>query len=338
MKKPLLLIALCIIMLAALMSGCSTENQSKDVESKESQALTVGSMKGATSIGLASLMQDQESLVSEGKAPVYDFSVAATADELVPLVAKGEFDFALVPANLAAKLYSQTNGDIKAIGINTLGVLYGIAYDSGIDSIDGLVGRTLYMTGKGSVPGFTIEYLLQNAGIVDSVNIEYKSEPSEALAALQNDKQAIAILPEPFASAALTKDPTLVRVLDITKLWDEAMSATNEGGRFVTGVTVARSEVIQNNPEAVKLFLDACEKSANDALEDSTSIADKLVEMGIIGNAKLVESVVPKCNLVCIRGEEMKADLSGYLAALASVEPASVGDELPDSDFYFTGA
>lgn len=99
----------------------------------------------------------------DGKKPAYEFTVAATADELVPRVAAGEFDIACVPANLAAKLYKQTNGGIRVIGINTLGVLYGISYDGGIQNLDGLAGRTVYLTGKGSVPGYTVEYLLDKA-------------------------------------------------------------------------------------------------------------------------------------------------------------------------------
>lgn len=327
--KRLAALVMAAFMIVACLGACSSNGGT----ATQSTPLTVGSMKGATSIGLASLMQDQEQL----STPDYEFSVAANADELVPQVAAGDFDFALVPANLAVKLYNQTNGGIRVIGINTLGVLYGIAYDPSIKTINDLSGRTIYMTGKGSMPGYTVEYLVKAAGLTDEVTIEYKSEPSEALAALQNNHDAIAIVPEPFATASLTKDAELSRVLDITALWDESTAGGSAHGRFITGVTVARSELIDNNPEAVASFLEACSGSAQTAMNDPASIADTLVNLGILGNAKLADEAVPHCNIVCITGQEMIDDLSGFLEALYTVEPTAVGGELPGEEFYYIG-
>ena len=298
--------------------------------------LKVAAMKGPTAIGLASLMQEQDALADEGKKPVYEFTVAATADELVPRVAAGDFDIACVPANLAVKLYEQTGGAIRVIGINTLGVLYGVSHDGDVRDIADLAGRTVYLTGKGSVPGYTVEYLLAKAGVTDSVTLEYASEPSEALARMNADPSAVAIVPEPFATASLAKDAELVRVLDFTALWDE--STGTQAGRFVTGVTVARSELIDDDPEAVAGFVDAWDASVRSALANPSSIAQTLVDLGILGNAALADKAVPNCNVVCIRSEEMKDDLSRYLETLHAAEASSIGGALPDDGFYYIGS
>lgn len=335
--KKLVAFVVCVVVAVGLLGGCA-ERQAHDVSPETiAEPYSVGTMKGATSIGMAALMQDQQELEEQGSAPVYDFTVAASADELVPQVAAGDMDFALVPANLAAKLYEQTDGAIQVIGINTLGVLYGVSYDANVSSIADLAGRTVYMTGKGSVPGYTVESLLARAGVADQVTIEFKSEPAEALAALQNDRGAVAIVPEPFVTASLVKDSDLVRALDLTALWDESIAGANAGGRFVTGVTVARTQLINEDPQAVSDFLSASMESVDAALEEPAAIADTLVDLGILGNAQLASIAVPKCNVVCITGEEMKEDLSGYLDALFSVEATSVGGTLPDEGFYYTG-
>ena len=130
----------CVVGLGACASGGTSSN---GANGEGGAPLTVAAMKGPTAIGMAHLMQEQDALADDGKKPAYEFMVAATADELVPRVAAGEFDIACVPANLAAKLYKQTNGGIRVIGINTLGVLYGISYDGGIQNLDGLDGRTV---------------------------------------------------------------------------------------------------------------------------------------------------------------------------------------------------
>lgn len=328
-----LLAALTSVACLAGIVGCAASPAGNDADAAP---LKVAAMKGPTAIGLASLMQEQDALADEGKKPAYEFTVAATADELVPRVAAGDFDIACVPANLAVKLYEQTGGAIRVIGINTLGVLYGVSHDGDVHDIADLAGRTVYLTGKGSVPGYTVEYLLAKAGVTDSVTLEYASEPSEALARMNADPSAVAIVPEPFATASLAKDAELVRVLDFTALWDE--STGTQAGRFVTGVTVARSELIDDDPEAVAGFVDAWDASVRSALANPSSIAQTLVDLGILGNAALADKAVPNCNVVCIRSEEMKGDLSRYLETLHAAEASSIGGALPDDGFYYIGS
>ena len=57
------------------------------------------------------------------------------ADEIVPLLMKGELDMAAIPANLAATLYQKTEGGIQAVAVNTLGVLYVV--EKGGDTVIG---------------------------------------------------------------------------------------------------------------------------------------------------------------------------------------------------------
>lgn len=332
-------IAIATIAMLALCAGlvaCGNDTTARDASSGDGRpAYTVASMKGATSIGLAWAMQERQA--GAGEAGDFEFSVLSTADELAPRVAAGDFDFALVPANVAANLYRQSGGKIRAIGINTLGVLYGVSYDQGIGDVPDLAGRTVYLTGKGTVPGYTVEYLVGQASIGDSVELVYASEPSEALAHLANDRSAVAIVPEPFATTALAKDAELARVLDLTELWDESVAQSGASGRFVTGVTVAREDLVEDDQEAVEEFLDLCGRSVQAALDDPSSIAQTLVDLGILGNAGFAQSAIPRCNIVCIRGEEMRDDLSGYLETMWAHEPGSVGGEVPDDGFYYVG-
>ena len=139
-----LLAALTSVACLAGIVGCAASPAGNDADAAP---LKVAAMKGPTAIGLASLMQEQDALADEGKKPAYEFTVAATADELVPRVAAGDFDIACVPANLAVKLYEQTGGAIRVIGINTLGVLYGVSHDGDVHDIADLAGRTVYLTG-----------------------------------------------------------------------------------------------------------------------------------------------------------------------------------------------
>ena len=60
----------------------------------------------------------------------------------------------------------------------------------------------------------------------------------------------------------------------------------------------------------------------------------------LVGKYDIVPEAValkalPECNIVCITGDEMEADLSSYLTVLYEANPASVGGALPAEDFYY---
>ena len=48
----------------------------------------------------------------------------------------------------------------------------------------------------------------------------------------------------------------------------------------------------------------------------------------------VARGTIPTCNIVCITGDEMKADAQGYLHILFDQNPQSVGGALPADDFY----
>ena len=102
------------------------------------------------------------------------------ADELVGSIASGDLNIVLVPANVASILYTKTQGNVNVIDINTLGVLYVVASDDSISSMEDLKGKTVYMTGKGTTPEYVMNYLLSENGLTDGdVTLEFKSEATE---------------------------------------------------------------------------------------------------------------------------------------------------------------
>lgn len=299
--------------------------------SGEGVPVRVGSLKGPTSMGLVFLME----MAEEGKAVnSYDFTMVAAADELLPKVISGDLDIALVPANVASVLYNKTQGQISVIDINTLGVLYVVASDDSIQSIEDLKGKTIYMTGKGTTPDYVFQYLLSANGLSESdLTLEFKSEAAEVAALLKEQPDAIGVLPQPFVTAACAQNEALKIVLDLTKEWDNAQK---EGGsRLVTGVTVVRNDFLEEYPDAVEAFLDEHEKSAAYVNEQVDQAAELVAKTGIIEKAPVAKKALPYCNITCITGSEMKDALSGYLQVLFDQDPTSVGGKLPEDDFYY---
>ena len=306
-------------------------NTAAQAEAQGKAFLRVGSLKGPTSMGLVSLMDQSEKGESDNS---YEFTMVTAADELLAKVVGKDLDIALVPANVASVLYNKTQGQVTAVDINTLGVLYVVSSDDSITSIADLKGKTICMTGKGTTPDYVINYLLNANGLTkDDVTLEYKSEATEVAAVLKETPGAIGLLPQPFVTVAMAQNEGLKIVLDLTKEWEAVQGES--GSQLVTGVTIVRNEFLAENKDAVDTFLKEHKASADFAVSNVEEAAKLVAAQGIIEKAPVAQKALPYCNITCITGDDMKAALSGYLKVLFDQEPASVGGKLPADDFYY---
>ena len=291
-------------------------------------AVRVGALKGPTGMGAAQMAKE--------KADRYAFTLSGAPDELVPLLVKGDLDIAAVPANLGAVLYNNTNGAIRVLAVNTLGVLYIVERGDTVHTVADLKGRTLVTAGKGATPEYALNYILRGNGLdpEKDVTIEFKSEHAECLAAVLQDESVVAMLPQPIATVALGKADDMRIALDLNAEWDALQADAENPSGLITGIAVARADFIDNNPEAVEQFMADYAESVAFTQEDPAAAAAVIGELGIV-EAGPAEKALPYCNIVFIAGDEMKTKLSGYLAELFSQDPAAVGGALPGEDFYY---
>lgn len=290
----------------------------------------IAALKGPTAMGLSKLMDDAakgEELMND-----YTFQLAGSADEVTPLLIKGELDMACVPANLAAVLNSKTEGKVQVLAINTLGVIYIVDTDGSVQSVEDLKGKTVVAAGQGSTPEYGLRYILSQNGIDadKDLDIQWKSEHAECVAALKTGAASVAMLPQPFVTVAGNQIEGLNIALDLTEEWDKL----DNGSSMITGVIVARKDAVAANPNAVEAFLEEYAAS----VEFVNSHVDEAA--AIIGGLDIVaepvaKKAIPYCNIVCITGSEMQTKLSGYYQALFDQNPASVGGKVPEGDFFY---
>lgn len=290
----------------------------------------IGSLKGPTTMGVVKLMQDNE---AGETANDYQFTVEATADAIAPLLLRGELDIALVPCNLASVLYAKSEGGVQVAAINTLGVLYVLEAGEEIQSVADLAGKTIYSTGKGNTPEMALNYVLKGNGLdpETDVNVEFKSEAAEVASAMLADAATVAVLPQPFVTAVLKQNENVRVALSLTEEWDKV----SDGSALITGVAVVRKAFAEENPEAVKAFLEEYAASTEYVNAHPDEAAQWIVELEIVAAAPIAQAAIPACNIVCITGEEMIQKISGYLQALYDQNPESVGGAVPDEAFYF---
>ena len=305
----------------------TVEEEASPETSAETTALRVAGLKGPTTMGLVNM------LTADDASDLVTFNMYGAADEVVPLLVKGDIDAAAVPANLAATLYQKTNGAVEVACVNTLGVLYIVENGETVNSIADLKGQTLVTTGKGTTPEYVLRYVLSENGIDpdNDVTIEYCSEATEALSKVQAGEATIAMLPQPFVTSALSQVEGLRVALDMNEEWQKVA-----GSKLVTGVLVVRKDAVEADADRFAAFMDAYQASVDAANTDLEGTAALCEEQGVVAKAAIAKKALPNCNIVCLTGEELKADVSGYLQVLYDADPAAVGGTLPGEDFYWT--
>lgn len=279
---------------------------------------------GAMGLGLAKLAAD--------RSYAYEVEKLSDPQEIVSLLTKGEADIAALPADLAAKLYKDTNGGIKILAVNTLGFICCLEKGSAVKSFDDLKGKTVYAAGQGTISENIINYVFTQKGLVpgEDITIEYKASDDELAALAAEGKADFCILPDPAATNVLAGNEEYRKIIDFNKSWNE----DNET-QLVQSVIVARADYISGNPDVISEFMVFSEVSANYLSANPEKSAQFLVDNGYFESTDVAYLAVPACNIVFIEGEEMKTAVKGMYEVLYAADPASIGGSVPDDGIFY---
>ena len=327
--KRIITYILAVCMLLCIVSGCAQNEPEQPEQAEQAEVIRVGAMTGPTAMGLVKLMSDSDNGNCENN---YEFTLQSEASAFVPALAKGEIDIAAVPANLASVIYNNTDGAVKVLAINTLGVLYIVERGDSVQSFADLAGKTIYATGEGAAPEYGLRYLLKANGIdgENAPEIRWCADTTEALANIAADDAAIAMLPQPFVTAAQAQVEGLRVAIALNDEWDKL----DNGSAMVTGVVVVRSEFAEKYPQQLEKFMQEYENSVSFVKENNAEAAELIGGYEIV-KAPIALKALPQCNITFVKGEQMKTAMEGYLSILNDMNPAAIGGKLPNGDFYY---
>ena len=344
--KKIIALALALVMLFAF-AACTgaSNNETTAPSSTEStteyngEKIKIAANKGPTGMGMIDLMDNSK----------YEITIISDPTQVVPMLSTGEVDIATCPLSLAANLYKKTNGGIKMLGVNTLGVLYVVSNGVEIASLSDLKGKTVYATGQGSTPEYILNHILKANSLENDIKVEYLSEHSELAAKVISGDVELAVLPEPFVSVVTTKNTSVKSVLSLTDEWKKV----NPDTELAMGCVVARKDFIEKNPDAVKQFISDNKQSVENVNLNPASQGDKIAAKGIIdasifavdtglsekkaeaAKAEKAQAVISRCNIVFIDGDEMQKIADANFKVYFDADPKSVGGEMPVSELYY---
>ena len=231
MKSLKKFFALCLTLALVLsLAACAQKPaettdpaETPDTPAQETEApvtARIAALKGPTAMGLVKLMSDAP---SSANGPLYDFTLAGSADEVTPALIKGELDMACVPANLAAVLYNKTEGAVQVLAVNTLGVLYIVENGESVQSLADLKGKTVCVGDVGSGTALNAAQVLEAYDMTfDDIKVMYDSFSGGA-EALKNGQCDAAFTVSGAPTPALTDLATAYN-FNMPSLSDEAVS------------------------------------------------------------------------------------------------------------------
>lgn len=314
--KKLLTMVLALCMALGMISAAGAE-----------EAINVYALKGPTGMGMVKVMNDNDG--------TYNFTLAGAPDEVVSAVASGQADIAAVPTNLAATLYTKTNGNVQLAALNTLGVLHILTSDPEINTLEDMKGKTIYATGMGSTPEYVLNYILEANGLKDEVAVEYKAEHAELATLAASGQVEIAMLPEPNVTSVLSQNADFRIALDVTELFNQAAASKGESAVLSMGCVIVNKAWAAANAEKLSAFMEAYASSVEFVNADPEAASVMVEAQGIIPKAAVAKKAIPNCHIVFIAGEEMKEQIAPFFQVLFNANPKSVGGQLPGEDFYY---
>ncbi|HUW68974.1 MAG TPA: MqnA/MqnD/SBP family protein [bacterium] len=290
--------------------------------------IQIGAIKGPTGIGAIRLFEDDPVLPDNAR---FGIQGVASADAMVAKMLSGELDAAVLPVNMAAKLYN-AGQPYSLLAVVGNGMVKLVTTDATITSIADLKGRDVYVAGQGATPEYLLRTIMPKYGIDadKDVHLIFNMPYPELAASVVAGRVAIAVLPEPFATLALKGNAQARVPFSLSALWS---SVTGQAD-YPMSVFVIRAHLVAERPEAVAALLADYRASITSVIGDPAA-AGELVERYDMGlKAPIATAAIPSCAFVFIPALEARASIEALLSVFLAAAPASIGSKLPDEAWY----
>ena len=332
MKTTIKIFSVLLTLMLTLTVFTACINHNPAPENKPAlENVNVMVLNGTTGFGMAKLISDNKNGTT---SLPYTISVETDASNITASLVSGACDIAALPTNAAANVALKTNGGVKVIAINTLGVLYVMNNTEkvSVSSFEDLRGKTVYCPAQN--PTFLFKAICEANGLKVGEDITIDNtyaQPADLRTALASGLVDIAVLPEPMVTIAKSANAALAASLDLTAEWEKHYPANS----LMQGCVVVRTEFANQYPEAVQAFLNEYKASIEFVNASPADASGMIVEAGIFAQAPVAAKAIPNSNICYIDGAEMKAGLQKFYEILYAVAPASIGGQLPADDFYY---
>ena len=316
-------------------SGSSANGNSDISESvtKVSKTFSMGVVNGAPALAVANIAGGFD--FSDEKNDVKtNVNVEKDAPAVIAGLTNGTYDMAILPLNVASKLYNARKLGVKLVSVNIFSVLH-VLTTGEYNNLNNMKGKVVYTVGAGGTPEVALKNILTANGIKfadgdeaadsETVYINAVAEAQLVMVALKKGEADFAILGEPVVSQAMANMSAKI-AFSVEDEWKKA----HPGVGFVQAGLIVKSAVLDNYGGYVDALMEKMGENNAYINEHIETVSDEL---------KLINATLPKLSAEtltrCLIGADKasfrRADIEAFLKAL---NPADYGGKLPSDDFY----
>lgn len=279
--------------------------------SKEEDVVNVGLLNGPSSIGMVQAIENQT--YQDGIKIHYH--IKDNPQHLRALLQSGNMDMAILPLTMAYSMIDN-NIDIKIFAITGWGNLFMLSRDSSID-LSTIETGIISVPGEGQTPDLVTSFLIDYLGLHDKVSLNYTyPAPLLLTSALAVGKVKYAVLPEPLASLALSKDSSLYRTINIAELWEKSLPEIP----LVQSVFVVKTSFYKKNKKWFNTYTATLEKSALEVINDPRSAIELAIKKELLPPFAFDTVLIANSRLDYVRHKDMADMITRYLETFYQLE------------------
>lgn len=316
MKKISTLI-LTIILVVNLI-GCSL---SKDVRVK--------TYNGLPAISICKLIKEEENIKSSYKT---SYTIENNDKKLLESLNKKEVDIALVPTDMAAKVYNK-NSSYQICASIGQGSYYLVTSDPEVIGFNStLINKEIAIAGESSMTDNIVKAILKKNNIDETlVKFKYTNTVPELVKTLTLGEIYTGIVPETSLTSLLYKHSGLKILASTNDAYENTFDISEGYPQFSV---IVRKDFAKNNKEYVNKFLFKLKESIEFVNNNPLQAGAYGEELKIPIKPQILSKAIKRCNLKFIEIDKFKQNYEYFFDILYNYNNEAVGGTVPDESIY----
>ena len=306
------------IILVVNLTGCSL---SKDVRVK--------TYNGLPAISICKLIKEEENIKSSYKT---SYTIESNDKKLVESLNKKQVDIALVPTDMAAKVYNK-NSSYQIFASIGQGSYYLVTSDPEVRGFNStLINKEIAIAGENSMTDNIVKAILKKNNIDETlVKFKYTNTVPELVKTLTLGEIYTGIVPETSLTSLLYKHSGLKILASINDAYENTLDISEGYPQFSV---IVRKDFAKNNKEYVNKFLSKVKESIEFVNNNPLQAGAYGEELKIPIKPQILSKAIKRCNLKFIEIDKFKQNYEYFFDILYNYNNEAVGGTVPDESIY----
>ena len=306
------------IILVVNLTGCSL---SKDVRVK--------TYNGLPAISICKLIKEEDNIKSSYKT---SYTIESNDKKLIESLNKKEVDIALVPTDMAAKVYNK-NSSYQICASIGQGSYYLVTSDPEVTGFNStLINKEIAIAGESSMTDNIVKAILKKNNIDETlVKFKYTNTVPELVKTLTLGEIYIGIVPETSLTSLLYKHSGLKILASTNDAYENTFDISEGYPQFSV---IVRKDFADNNKEYVNKFLSKVKESIEFVNNNPLQAGAYGEELKIPIKPQILSKAIKRCNLKFIEIDKFKQNYEYFFDILYNYNNEAVGGTVPDESIY----